>query len=46
VKNISPLQDPDDEALTPEGMLKMTAASDPVLAEIWDNEKDAAYDRV
>ena len=24
----------------------MTAAADPVLAELWDNEKDAAYDRI
>lgn len=23
----------------------LTAASDPVLAELWDNPKDAAYDR-
>jgi excisionase family DNA binding protein len=29
-----------------EGLLKLTAKSDPVLAEIWDNEKDAAYDRI
>ena len=24
--------------------LTLTAAADPVLAEVWDNEKDAAYD--
>jgi hypothetical protein len=24
----------------------LTAASDPVLAELWDNELDAAYDRL
>ena len=24
----------------------MTAAGDPVLAELWDNEKDAAYDQI
>ena len=24
----------------------MNAAADPVLAELWDNEKDAAYDRL
>jgi excisionase family DNA binding protein len=29
-----------------EGLLKLTAGVDPVLAEIWDNERDAAYDRV
>ena len=26
-------------------LLKLTAKSDPVLAEIWGNEKDVAYDR-
>jgi hypothetical protein len=26
--------------------LKLTAKADQVLAEIWDNEKDAAYDGV
>ncbi len=34
---------PDDEA---EGLLAMTAAADPVLAELWDNEQDAAYDQM
>lgn len=29
-----------------EGLLALTAQSDPVLAELWDNEKDAAYDRL
>ena len=29
-----------------EGMLSLTAAADPVLAALWDNEKDAAYDRL
>jgi hypothetical protein len=27
-----------------EGLLALTAQSDPVLAELWDNEKDVAYD--
>ncbi len=35
-----------EETRTLEGLLKLTAKSDPVLAEIWDSEKDAAYDRV
>jgi excisionase family DNA binding protein len=42
-----------DRALRPaegvanlDGLLKLTAKADPVLAEIWDNEKDAAYDRI
>ncbi|MBI4334191.1 MAG: helix-turn-helix domain-containing protein [Chloroflexi bacterium] len=29
-----------------QGVLALTAKSDPVLAEIWDNEKDAAYDEL
>ena len=28
-----------------DGVLALTAAADPVLAELWDNPKDAAYDR-
>lgn len=31
---------------TAEAILKLTAESDPVLAEIWDNDRDAAYDRL
>ncbi len=29
-----------------EGLLALTARSDPVLSGLWDNEKDAAYDRL
>ncbi|MBI3001330.1 MAG: hypothetical protein HYY46_23195 [Deltaproteobacteria bacterium] len=29
-----------------EGMLALTAKADPVLEELWDNSKDAAYDRL
>ena len=29
-----------------ETLLRLAAKADPVLAEIWDNEKDAAYDRL
>jgi len=32
-----------DEA---EGVLGLTGRSDPVLAELWSNRKDAAYDRL
>jgi excisionase family DNA binding protein len=34
---------PEDET---EGLVALTATADPVLAEIWANEKDEAYDRV
>jgi uncharacterized protein (DUF1778 family) len=29
-----------------DGATALTAKSDPVLAEIWDNPKDSAYDRL
>lgn len=29
-----------------EGVLTLTAKADPVLAELWDNRKDAEYGRV
>lgn len=31
---------------TKENLLALTAKADPVLAEVWDNAKDAAYDRL
>lgn len=34
------------ELVEQEGLLALTAQADPVLAELWDNEKDAAYDRL
>lgn len=30
----------------PDGLLALTAEADPVLAKLWDNPKDAAYDRL
>jgi len=29
-----------------DAILALTATADPVLAELWDNPKDAAYDRL
>ena len=29
-----------------EGVMTLTAKADPVLAELWDNPKDSAYDRI
>lgn len=29
-----------------EEVLRLTAQADPVLAQLWDNPKDAAYDRL
>jgi len=35
-----------EEARNMENMLVLTARADPMLAELWDNDKDAAYDRI
>jgi uncharacterized protein (DUF1778 family) len=36
----------DDLGLENEGILTLTSKADPVLAELWDNRKDSAYDRL
>ena len=36
----------DEEARNMGNMLVLTARADPMLAELWDNDKDAAYDRI
>ena len=36
----------DLEAVDRDGILTLTAQADPLLAQLWDNEKDAAYDRL
>ena len=36
-------EDLGDEA---DGVLALTAKADPVLAELWDNRRDAEYDRL
>jgi len=35
-----------EETVNVEALLKLSAEADPVLAEVWDNERDAAYDRI
>ena len=37
---------PAEEVKNSENILSLTARADPVLAELWDNDKDAAYDRI
>ena len=37
---------PAEEIANTDKLLTLTARTDPVLAEVWDNEKDAAYDRI
>jgi hypothetical protein len=34
------------ELIAEDGLLALNAAADPVLVELWDNEKDAAYDQL
>jgi len=36
----------DIKAVDQDGLLTLTAKTDPLLAQLWDNEKDAAYDRL
>jgi excisionase family DNA binding protein len=37
---------PGEETANVEALLKLSVKADRVLAEVWDNDKDAAYDRV
>jgi excisionase family DNA binding protein len=37
---------PGEETANAEALLKLSARADPVLAEVWGNDKDAAYDRI
>ena len=37
---------PGEEITNVEALLKLSVKADPVLAEVWDNAKDAAYDRL
>ena len=37
---------PGEESRSLERLLRLSAEADPVLAEVWDNDKDAAYDRL
>jgi excisionase family DNA binding protein len=45
-EDIDKVPRPGEEATNLETFLKLSAKADPVLAEVWDNEKDAAYDRL
>jgi excisionase family DNA binding protein len=37
---------PGEETKNLEALLALSAKADPVLTEVWDNENDAAYDRI
>ncbi len=45
-EDIDKVPQPGDETANVETLLKLSAKADPVLAEVWDNERDAAYDRM
>ena len=45
-EDIDKVPRPGEDTANIETLLKLSAKADPVLAEVWDNEKDAAYDRV
>ena len=45
-EDIDKVPRPGEEISNIETLLKLSAKADPVLAEIWDDEKDAAYDRI
>lgn len=43
---VEAIQERVDREFKAEGLVALTAAGDPVLAELWNNEKDAAYDKL
>jgi len=45
-EDIDKVPRPGEEIANVEMLLKLSAKADPVIVEVWDNEKDAAYDRV
>jgi excisionase family DNA binding protein len=45
-EDIDKVPRPGEEIANVGTLLKLSAKADPVLAEVWDNEQDAAYDRI
>ena len=45
-EDLDKVPQPGEETKNLELLLKPMAKADPVLAELWDNEEDAAYDRL
>ena len=45
-EDIDKVPRPGEEIANTEMLLKLSAKTDPVLSEVWDNERDAAYDRL
>ena len=45
-KDLDKVPRPGGAGASVEPFLTLSAEADPVLAEVWDNERDAAYDRV
>lgn len=45
-ENLDKVPRPDEETSSTVALLKLSAKADPALAEIWNNERDAAYDQI
>ena len=45
-QDIDKVPRPGQEPTNLEALPRLSAKTDPVLAEVWDNRKDAAYDRL
>ena len=45
-EDIDKVPRPSEATADGEALLKLSAKAEPVLAAIWDNEKDAAYDQL
>ena len=45
-RDIDGVPRPGEDTANVGALLNLTANGDPVLAEVWGNEKDAAYDRL
>jgi len=46
LKELGYIEEREDLGEENEAMLGLSAKTDPVLAELWDNKKDAEYDRL
>jgi excisionase family DNA binding protein len=45
-EDLDKVPSPGVAAVETEDRVRLTAKTDPVLAELWNNDKDAAYDRM
>lgn len=45
-EDLDKVPQPGEDTKNSGALLTLTARADPVLAELWDNDRDAVYDRV